>query len=385
MELAGLCEAIVDCAHKTAPIDPDGEHYAVGTPAMRGNRIDLGEARRINKSTFDLWTSRLRPRAGDLLLAREAPVGPVVRIPEEENVAPGQRTVLLRPASGLVDPAFLYYALISPMAQAELQTKAAGSTVAHLNVADVRTFRLRYVPDLPEQREIAAILAAIDDRIAASESSIAAMHALMLALLGLVEARASLAALVDQVTTTVKVSEFDRELNVYSLPAFDDGGVPAVVARESVKSNKTLVEEPVVLISKLNPRIPRIWDVPSPAEGMSVASTEFVALRPKTVSTSVLWAALSQPWVSTDLAGLVAGTSGSHQRVKPADLLAREVPDTRQLSDGHAREVTGLGKAVQSVLHESQVLAATRDTLLPLLMSGNLRVKDATKQIEEVL
>src|SRR4051794_16594609 len=79
--LADVCSNIVDCAHKTAPIDPDGKYFAVGTPAMRGNRIDYREARPISEATFDAWTTRLRPQEGDLLLAREAPVGPVVQIP----------------------------------------------------------------------------------------------------------------------------------------------------------------------------------------------------------------------------------------------------------------------------------------------------------------
>lgn len=87
--LDDACTHIVDCEHKTAPIDDAGSYYAVGTPAMRGNAINYAEARRINQSTFSDWTRRLRPMRGDLLFAREAPVGPLVRIPDSENVAPG--------------------------------------------------------------------------------------------------------------------------------------------------------------------------------------------------------------------------------------------------------------------------------------------------------
>ena len=110
--LDDLCLNIVDCLHKTAPINELGNYFAVGTPAMRGNSIDYSLARRIDDITFDEWTKRLRPRYGDLLLAREAPVGPVVRIPIEENVAPGQRTVLLRPDTAKVISDYLYYLLM---------------------------------------------------------------------------------------------------------------------------------------------------------------------------------------------------------------------------------------------------------------------------------
>lgn len=163
--LDDLCLNIVDCLHKTAPINELGNYFAVGTPAMRGNNIDYSLARRIDDITFDEWTKRLRPRYGDLLLAREAPVGPVVRIPIEENVAPGQRTVLLRPDTAKVISDYLYYLLIAPEQQERLIQPVGGSTVAHLNVADVRSFRLPEVPSLMEQRRIAGVLGALDDKI----------------------------------------------------------------------------------------------------------------------------------------------------------------------------------------------------------------------------
>lgn len=171
LTLADACIAIVDCEHKTAPIDPRGQYFAVGTPAMRGNRIDYGEARRVSEETFKAWTRRLAPRPGDLLFAREAPVGPVVRIPETLNVAPGQRTVLLRPDPFSVESDYLFYLLTSPEQQVRLLQKAEGSTVPHLNVADVRSFELPKLPPLNTQKEIAAALRALDDKIESNGSA----------------------------------------------------------------------------------------------------------------------------------------------------------------------------------------------------------------------
>lgn len=140
-----------------------------------------------------------------------------------------------------------------------------------------------------------------------------------------------------------------------------------------------------MLISKLNPRIPRIWDVCTLRDGMAVSSTEFVTLVPREISTSCLWAVLSAPAISTELEGLVAGTSGSHQRVKPAELLNLEVGDPRALDDAVREQIADLGVLVHAKRLESERLAATRDELLPLLMSGKLRVKEAEKQAEAVL
>lgn len=162
--LGQVCEAMIDCEHKSAPILVGGGFWAVGTAAMRAGRIDYSTARPISAETFALWTRRLRPRFGDLLLAREAPVGPIVRIPREENVAPGQRTVLIRPEQG-VDPGFMFALLSSKPIQARLQERAEGSTVAHLNVSEIRDLALPALPTLDQQRDIATTLAGLNDKI----------------------------------------------------------------------------------------------------------------------------------------------------------------------------------------------------------------------------
>ena len=50
-----------------------------------------------------------------------------------------------------------------------------------------------------------------------------------------------------------------------------------------------------------------------------------------------------------------------------------------------SRSVLNLSDTAIAINEESQRLAALRDALLPELMSGRLRVKDAEKQVEEVL
>jgi len=164
MTLDEACDVIVDCEHNTAPLDENGDYFAVGTPAMRGNSIDYSEARRISHTTFLEWTRRLTPQVGDVLLAREAPVGPIVLIPSL-TVAPGQRTMLLRPNPTIVDSAYLRYLLISPTQQARLLQRSEGSTVSHLNVAEVKAFKLPCLPPVNAQRAIAATLGALDDKI----------------------------------------------------------------------------------------------------------------------------------------------------------------------------------------------------------------------------
>ena len=160
----------------------------------------------------------------------------------------------------------------------------------------------------------------------------------------------------------------------FSLPAFDDGAKPRLVAAGSVKSGKFVLSEPCVLFAKLNPRIPRIWNVASLPSQMALASTEFVVLRPIDVDTSALWSALCQPDVTETLRRRVAGTSGSHQRIQPRDVLEAQVRDVRRLAPAAARTITTLGALCHARRAECVSLSAFRDGLLPLLTSGKVRV-----------
>ncbi|MCB1660385.1 MAG: restriction endonuclease subunit S, partial [Pseudomonadales bacterium] len=65
----------------------------------------------------------------------------------------------------------------------------------------------------------------------------------------------------------------------YSLPSFDNGQSPVMEAGIEIKSNKTSVPKNAVLLSKLNPHIPRVW-LPSKIGDNAVCSTEFLVFVP---------------------------------------------------------------------------------------------------------
>jgi hypothetical protein len=226
-----------------------------------------------------------------------------------------------------------------------------------------------------ERRRIAELLGALDDKLAANERVIEAAESLMVATAESVSDFAPLCSLAERSTVLLNVGEFDGVLAHFSLPAFDDGAKPQLVTAESVKSGKFHLSEPCVLFAKLNPRIPRIWNVVSLPSEMALASTEFVVLRPIGVDTSALWSAVRQRDVSETLRQRVAGTSGSHQRIQPRDLLDVRVRDVRRLTADAARTITGLGALCHARRIESMRLSAFRDALLPLLMSGTVRVE----------
>lgn len=163
----GEVAQVIDCEHRTAPAAEPGTEfgYSIGTPNLRDGRIEFSSAKRVDRKTFDDWSRRAVLGQGDLILAREAPVGQVAYIDGTRPVCLGQRTVLIRPDSDRADSRYLHYRLLGPAAQSWMSERAAGSTVPHVNVADVRQIPLVDLPPIDEQRRTAAILGALDDLI----------------------------------------------------------------------------------------------------------------------------------------------------------------------------------------------------------------------------
>lgn len=231
-----------------------------------------------------------------------------------------------------------------------------------------------------ERRPIAELLGALDDKIAANQRVIETAESLMAAIAESVPERVPLRALASRSTPFLSLGEFDDAIAHFSLAAFDTGPAPRVVNAGSLKSGKYLVSEPCVLFSKLNPRIPRIWNVVTLPPEMALASSEFVVLRPDGVDGSALWATLRQPEVTARLQHQAVGTAGSRQRIQPGDLLDVAVRDVRRLSSAALQTITSLGALCDARRVENLRLTDYRDGVLPLLMSGVIRIADSLRQ-----
>ena len=382
--LGSICSAIVDCEHKTAPIDDAGDFFAVGTPAMRGNVIDYSQARRISRATFDLWTRRLKPADGDLLFAREAPVGPIVRVPKRGIVAPGQRTVLLRPDSSKVDSNFLFYLLSSPTQQQLIAAKAAGSTVAHLNVADVRSFELPALPSIREQHAIAEVLGALDDKIAANATLVQAADAL---------AATSLAKAVEAATQAAPLSSLAEFVNgkAFTKGATGTGRVVIRIAELNSGVGGSTVYNDIDVAEK---HLARQGDL---LFAWSGSLTVHRWHRPEGIVNQHIFKVIPNDGYPLWLVNGVLRRKLADYRAIAADKATTMGHIQRHHLDERVRipspEDVGRLDAAMSALWdralaaevESLKLAETRDALLPLLMSGKVRVKDAEKVVEGVV
>ena len=172
----------------------------------------------------------------------------------------------------------------------------------------------------------------------------------------------------------------------FSLPSFDAGQRPIFELGESIKSNKTPVTQDAVLLSKLNPHIPRIW-LPVECGSNAVCSTEFLVFVPTGAgSRELIYCAFSSPDFIARLQQLVTGTSNSHQRIKPDQVaLMSSVVPTADVARAFEAVVKPIFQKVFANREQAQTLSTLRDTLLPRLISGQLRLPEAQAASEAAL
>ena len=162
IQLKDICD-IYDCPHTTAKDEGKG-YPLVRTPNVGKGRLLLNGIHRVSEEVYNSRNSRAIPEEGDIILAREAPVGNAALIIPGQRVCLGQRVVLIKPKRELADPHFLTYYLLSTEVQHRLKNQANGAVVAHLNVSDIRNLSVT-LPNIDEQIAIGKILKSIDDKI----------------------------------------------------------------------------------------------------------------------------------------------------------------------------------------------------------------------------
>jgi type I restriction enzyme S subunit len=117
----------------------------------------------IAAEDYDEWMRRGIPKAKDIVLTTEAPLGEVAQL-DGCKVALAQRLITLRGKADVLDNDFLKFVLQSAFVQNQLRARATGTTVHGIRQSELRKVLLP-LPPISEQLRIAHILGALDDKI----------------------------------------------------------------------------------------------------------------------------------------------------------------------------------------------------------------------------
>lgn len=159
--LEDCMEAIIDYRGKTP------KKTTSGIPLITAKIIKNGRVQEVNEfiaeEDYDSWMRRGIPKAGDVVLTTEAPLGEVAQL-DDRKIALAQRVITLRGKKGLLDNDYLKYLLLSKEVQHQLDGRGTGTTVKGIKQSELREIKLRF-PEFDVQRGIAHVLKTLDDKI----------------------------------------------------------------------------------------------------------------------------------------------------------------------------------------------------------------------------
>ena len=393
----GIIEKPLDGNH--GEIHPKGEDFvASGIPFVMASDINEGKVDLEScKFITEQQASSLRKgfaKAGDVLLTHKASLGRTALVPRLDTdyimLTPQVTYYRIKDKARLLN-SYLKYYFDSPFFQDTLINHGdAGSTRAYIGITAQHELPI-ILPPLPEQKAIASVLSSLDDKIDLlhrQNKTLEAMAETLFRQLFIEEAKEDWEELsVSDIAIHIKdnVNPSKDPLKTFyhfSLPAFDSGQKPTSELGSEILSNKYRVSKNSILVSKLNPRVPRIWLV-SNVEANYVCSTEFQNLKPKVIAHLMfLYSLFNSRDVIDELTMSASGTSGSHQRVKPEDMLniTFRTPSLDYLEQYSSLIAPSMQK-VASNKQQIQTLENLRDTLLPKLMSGEVRVQYQTEEV----
>jgi type I restriction enzyme, S subunit len=155
---------LIDCDHRTPPAQEQGYPY-VTIPQLKNGRIELSSSRRISPEHYVEWTRKAKPSPHDVVLSRRCNPGETAFVPPDVEFALGQNLVLLRADGSEVYPPFLRWLVRGPEWWDQIKTFLnVGAVFESLRCAEIPKFTLT-IPPLDEQKIIADFLGSLDAKL----------------------------------------------------------------------------------------------------------------------------------------------------------------------------------------------------------------------------
>ena len=367
------------------------DYVETGTPIVTvehlGNRVfteqNLPRVSDSDKARLIKYTLS----TGDIVFSR---VGSVDRCSYVDKSHDGWmfsgRCLRVRPTE-LVDSLYLYYYFCLEETKQFVRNIAVGATMPSINTKLLGEVEIA-LPDLNNQKRIAAVLSSLDDKIENNQKLNDNLEQQAQAIYherfetvspnGL-PSEWRIVTLGEVATISNKsfnpMKEPEILLEHYSIPAFDEARFPVFELSTSIKSNKFIIDASCFMISKLNPTTKRVWK-PYCLTGNAVCSTEFIVYKAKDKTiTDFLYSVIDSNSFSDFMCSHVTGSTGSRQRTTPSDTLSYELilPSEDELAEFQSL-VSPMYAQIRINAIENDRLKRLRDSLLPKLMSGEIDV-----------
>ncbi|MCW5898948.1 MAG: restriction endonuclease subunit S [Flavobacteriales bacterium] len=346
---------------------PTGHPY-IRTRDLAGNKVDVNALQFVPDDVFP-HIKQYIVTAGDIIVSVVGTIGLCAMIPEELHNASLTENCNRISAfkTSLVSPEYLFFYLTGSVGQDELRQRTVGSTQPKLPMYNLREMPI-LLPPVVEQRAIASVLSSLDAKIDLLHRQNKTLEAMAEALFRQWFVEEAEEGWEERtVADLADVTSGKRPLERFAFPTSDarvpvwGGNGPMAYTREALVDSDVLLTGRVGTLGSIFRINTPIW--PSDNTLLLTArrpeAKEFLFQQLRSIDFAQLNRGSTQPLLTqSDL-------KAQSFPMPPDELLLRYHEISRDL---YARVDANL-KAVQT-------LTTLRDTLLPKLMSGEVRVDE---------
>lgn len=391
--LTDLIEFVVDNRGRSCPTVADG-FPLIATNCVKDKYLHpvFESVRYVDAVTQSTWF-RAHPEPNDILFVCKGSPGRVALVPDPVSFCIAQDMVALRANQSVVSPRYLYYLLKLSETRRKIANLHVGTMIPHFKRGDFGKLVLPVLEDISEQHAIAEVLSALDDKIVNGRKL--AANSLELADLCYRELRQTSSTTpreIRDLATTVLGGTPSREVQAY----WENGDVPWI---NSGKANEDRILQPSAHITKEALANSAAKMMPEKATVVAITGATLGQVARLEISTSGnqslvgIWAddpALNN-WIYLTLRNSVdellkraTGAAQQHVNKKDVDAHQIDVLENAGLAN-FDRKVSPLLDIAAAQDREGLALESLRDAILPGLMNGTLRVRNAESILEEVL
>lgn len=383
-------------------------HRVISAKLIKNSKIDLnaGEERFVNKEIYKKWMSS-KLMQGDVILTSEAPLGKVAYVQEDLDWCLGQRLFCLRPNTEILDGRYLFYSLKTRKVQADLESRGTGTTVLGIKQSELLKVQIP-VQDIEVQKRISALLGRLDNKIELNQKMNETLEEIAKTLFKSwfidfdpvrAKAEGRPTGLSKEISDLFPDSFEDSELGEipkgWNLLTFGDFVTPIrgkVITKKTTNPGDIPVVagglEPAYFHSIANVEGPAVTISASGAnagytnlyyEDIWASDCSYISNKQSSnVFTSYIFLKLNQERIFDSQHG------AAQPHIYPDDLRRLDmVIPSNDLYETFENLITSFFNKIKLNIEETKNLISLRDTLLPKLISGELKIPDAEEIIEE--
>ena len=380
-KLGAVCTELSDGLHKAPKFKIGGDYIFVNAKnIVNGFIVDNDPTKKSSYEEFLKYASPLNDTT--ILYSIDGTIGNVALYRGEKCIL-GKGACYLNPNPNVLDRLFLYYELQSPRFRGYIDRMSTGSTIKHISLKTMRNYSFTF-PSIKRQRQISSILKSLDDKIEVNRRINDNLEQQAQALFKswfvdfepfrdqpFVESELGMIPEGWRVGKLGELCQFKRGKGLLSKNAIP-GDVPVVAGGlgPSCYHNVSNTKAPVITVSGsgANAGFMRMYN-----QEVWASDCSFIDVACENWLFVYCFLAINSHLLKH------AQTGAVQPHVKPADIHDFDlVIPPHETIQKFQNTISSFIRKKGIIEQESRRLAQLRDTLLPRLMSGEIKVGDVT-------